>query len=279
MSHAPILTHAVVTPTAGTPAHWVLFLHGILGSGANWRTIARRLVGARPSWGAALVDLRMHGSSQSMPGPHTVEAAAHDLVALEKQLPGPIGGVIGHSFGGKVALAWAAANAERTGASRLVLVDSSPGMRVDARGSEGTLRVVEMLGQLPARFPSRQAFVAEVQSRGFDAAISQWLAMNLERVGDELRFGLDLQAIRALLDDYFTRDLWSVVENPPGRLRVVVVNGGTSNVYAREDTERVAALAAKPDARVELHVIPGAGHWVHADAPDALVKILEASFA
>ena len=277
MSNEPAPNHALVRASEGAaPASWMLFLHGILGSGPNWRTIAKRFVTARPHWGAVLVDLRMHGASQSFAPPHTVAAAARDLVALEPLLPGPIKGVLGHSFGGKVALDFTEREGERLGLERVFLIDSSPGPRVDRRGSESTVAVVEMLSSLPETFPTRQAFISEVQARGYGSAIAQWLAMNLDRDGDQLRFGLDLSAIRALLDDYFTRDLWPVLENPPGKARVVVINGGRSNVFGEEDRARLHALTQQ-QPRVTAHVIPHASHWVHADAPDELHEILIAN--
>jgi len=268
------LNHALVRNNdEHEPAAWMLFLHGILGSGANWRTIARKLVQAKPEWGAVLVDLRMHGGSKSFAPPHTVAAAARDLVALEAHVPGPVRGLLAHSFGGKVALAYAGEHGARLGLERLWLVDSSPGARKDARGSESTVRVVEMLGALPETFATRQAFVDAVRAEGHELPIAQWLAMNLERnverERDVFRFGLDMSAIRALLEDYFARDLWSVVEHPPGDLRIVVINGGRSSVWQPEDEQR---LTGNP--RVELHVVADAGHWVHADAPEELLGIL-----
>jgi pimeloyl-ACP methyl ester carboxylesterase len=267
---SPLPSSAASRDTA--PSRWALYLHGILGSGPNWRTIARRFVQARPAWGVVLVDLRLHGGSQGFPPPHDVQAAADDLVALEALVPGPIAGILGHSFGGKVALAHAARHGARLGLERLWLIDSNPGARPDARGSEGTLRVLDMLRALPPRFPTRQAFVDAVLAAGHDLPIAQWLAMNLEREGDELRFGLDLDGIGALLSDYFARDHWRVLEAPPASMRVVVVNGARSNVYDDADRARAAALAA--EGLIEHHEIPGAGHWVHADAPDDLVRIL-----
>ena len=52
------VTHTVVTAEGARPERAILFLHGILGSGGNWRTFARRFVAARPDWAAVLVDLR-----------------------------------------------------------------------------------------------------------------------------------------------------------------------------------------------------------------------------
>jgi pimeloyl-ACP methyl ester carboxylesterase len=253
----------------------MLFLHGILGSGANWRMIAKRFIAARPRWGAVLVDLRMHGASLSFAPPHTVANAAQDLVALEARVPGPIRGILGHSFGGKVALQWTREEGERLGLERAFIIDSNPGARPDGRGSEGTIKVVELLATLPESFPTRQSFVEEIQRRGQDLAIAQWLAMNLERDGDKLRFALDVNAIRALLDDYFARDLWSVVENPPGDAKIVLINGAKSNVYDENDRARAEAIVAKNE-RVSLHIVPRAGHWVHADAPEALHDLLVA---
>lgn len=243
----------------------MLFLHGILGSGANLRTLARRFVQARPRWGAVLVDLRKHGASQHFSPPHTVVAAAHDLDVLSSHVPGPIRGVWGHSFGGKVALQYASEHE----LDEVFLIDSNPGLRLEARGSESTMAVIAMLGELQEWWPTRQSFIDEVVRRGHTLAIAQWLAMNLDRGEHGVRFGLSLGAIRLLLDDYFTRDLWSVLEHP--RSHIVVVNGGRSNVYDVRDTARLAALVSD---RVEVHVVPQAGHWVHAEAPDELLKIM-----
>jgi esterase len=258
------LNHALVTATEGAePQKWMLFLHGILGSGANWRTVAKRFIAAKPEWGGILVDLRKHGASQDFSGPHTVEAAANDLAALTHN----VRGVVGHSFGGKVALEYARSRE----LEQLFLIDSNPGPRLDARGSEGTVRVIEMLEQLPPTFPTRPAFIAHIQSQGHDAAIAQWLAMNLDRDGDVLRFGLDMKAVRALLEDYFARDLWVVLDKP-GTLFTVIL-GGKSNVFDEADKKRLAGLAAERD-NVKMHVIARAGHWVHADAPDELHQVL-----
>lgn len=256
------LSKALVTASGATPSKWMMFLHGILGSGANWRTVARRFVSARPAWGATLIDLRKHGASRGFSPPHTVSAAAGDLTGVEAN------GIVGHSFGGKVALEYARSHA----LSHLFLVDSNPGARLDARGSEGTVKVLEMLENLPATFPTRQAFTDHVLAQGHGLPIAQWLAMNLDRDGEVFRFGLDVAAIRELLTDYFARDLWSVLETPSAT-RFVVILGGTSNVFDAADRERLAGIASK-NANVEMHVVEGAGHWVHAEAPDELHQIL-----
>ncbi len=261
------LSHSLVSARGAEPERLVLVLHGILGSQSNWRSLARKLVAERPEWGACLVDLRMHGGSQGLSPPHTLATAASDLVALEEALPLPVAGVLGHSFGGKVALAYAR---RRTLAS-LVTVDSMPGPRPNGRGSEGTLAVVAMLRELPKRWASREAFVDAVMARGHDRGLARWLAMNVDAEGDGYVLRLDLDAIGALLDDYFAVDLWQALEEPAEGCRVSIVVGGASNVFEARDIERARAIAAAR-AETTVLVISGAGHWVHVDAPEALLS-------
>lgn len=271
-----LLAHVPVTQLSETPSEWMLFLHGILGSKSNWRSIARRLVAAEPGLGALLVDLRMHGNSRGFAPPHTVEAAAQDVLALEEKLGAPVRAVLGHSFGGKVALAYARARGDD--ALRDVwVIDSLPGMRPTRRGSEGTLLVIELLRSLGSRFESREKFVEQILAHGLARDLATFLAMNLERdpeTGEGFALRLDLDAIEAMLADYFAVDLWPVVEHPPGRARIHLVVGGLSPLFEPDDLARArAAVAAQPD-RVSLTVVPKAGHWIHTEAPDELLRIV-----
>lgn len=264
---------ALVTAPGITPpqaSRWIVFLHGILGRGNNWRGIARRVVSAAPSWGAALLDLRAHGESRHLAPPDHLEAAARDVASAVATLPGPLGALLGHSFGGKVALS-ALAELE---IPELFVVDSLPGARPDRRGSEGTLRVLEVLEALPDRFESREAFVTELGERGLSRAVADWLATQLDRVGDEVRFGLDVTRVRTLLDDYFARDLWPAIDPPPAGIRAHLVIGGRSTVFQPEDRARADALAARHPEAVRVHTLERADHWVHVDDPTGLIEVI-----
>ncbi|MBK9261009.1 MAG: alpha/beta hydrolase [Polyangiaceae bacterium] len=263
--------HAIVTAPDSSPTRYMFVLHGIFGSGGNFRTFIRRVAEACPNWGFVLVDLRGHGQSLGAPAPHSIESAAQDLVHLGEHLGIDVRGVMGHSFGGKVALAYAALREREL--DEVWVLDSTPSTRADGMKTVGAAHVLDTLDKLPPAFPSRDFFVEHMTSSGMGRAQIDWLAMNVRRDGDVFRFRLDLQAIRALLEDYFARDLWFVVERSDGRRRLGFVIGGRSITVSPADRDRLSKLA-ETNPKLEVHVLERADHWVHVDDPDGLFEIV-----
>lgn len=262
MGEGRLSTQRVVAE-GGSPASWLAVLHGIYGSGRNWGSVARRVVTARPEWGVLLVDLREHGGSRGFAPPHTLEAAAADLRGLE--VPGRVRAVLGHSFGGKVALAYARDAAE---VEQVWVVDSTPAARAPAGSA---WEMLEVLRRLPDRFGEREEAVAALTSAGVERPVALWMTTNLEWTGAEYRWALDPADMEALLLSFFATDLWDVVESPPPRLEVHVVRASRSSVLDEEAAARIRAAGS--DARVSLHEVEG-GHWLNADNPDAIVALL-----
>lgn len=251
----------------------MLVLHGILGAGNNLRTFAKSVALARPDWRLELVDLRMHGMSQGAPPPHTIASAAADLTRLVDQLgDANVRGVLGHSFGGKVALEFSRA---RPAIEIVYTLDSNPGARVGA--DVGASRIVDVLTAVPQPLPSRERFLELMEAAGISKSTAAWLATNLRSSPDGYRIRLDLKAIRDLLDDYFALDSWDVLESEePASQKHVVVIGGRSTSFSAEDRARAQALAAR-SARVSVHVLEKADHWVHVDDPEGLLDVVAAS--
>ncbi|MGB9341251.1 MAG: alpha/beta hydrolase [Polyangiales bacterium] len=250
----------------------MFFVHGILGSRANWRGVARRFVEARPGWGAILVDLREHGDSLGLAAPHSLQATAHDLGQLERSLALPIGGAIGHSFGGKVVLEWLRPRAGQ--ASEAWVIDASPSPSTPDHDTSATAEVLRALESLPRHWASREGFVAALTEAGQPQGIAQWLAMNLRRTDDGGReFGPELSVIRQLIEDYARTDCWDLLDAPPADCTIDIVIGGRSTTFSLSDRKRLARIAER-NSRVSEHVIEAAGHWVHVDAPDELLTLL-----
>ncbi len=257
-------TECVFAPGT-TPERLAFVLHGVFGSGANWRMFMRSIVLQRPDWGFVLCDLRGHAQSRGLDAPHDLDAMADDLTRLEGRFSQPIAGVIGHSLGGKVALSYAARRPSAL--EQLWVLDSQPGVRPFA-GT--TVDVLTMLERLPRVFAERKDFVTAVIAAGQPKPIAAWLAMNVRRDGETLVLHLDLLAIRSILDDYFSTDYWFALNTG---VATHVVVGGRSFIWDAADHERLARLAGEvPTLRV--HRLEQAGHWLNVDAPDALRAVL-----
>ncbi|HEX7240830.1 MAG TPA: alpha/beta hydrolase [Longimicrobiaceae bacterium] len=263
----PILAHTRVAAAGRTPERWLLVLHGIYGSGRNWGSVARRVVDARPEWGALLVDLRMHGQSRGFSGPHTLAAAAADVDALVEHLDFHAAAVLGHSFGGKVALLYAAEHAE--GLRQVWVMDSTMAVR---EPSGSAWRMIEVVRSLPAEFSSRAEAVEALEGAGYPTGLCQWMAMNLEPQDGVYRWRLDIDGVEEMLRDFFRTDLFPVVESPPAGVEIHFVKATESSTLDDEAASQVEA-AGRATGRVFLHPVQG-GHWINTDNPDAVVQLL-----
>jgi pimeloyl-ACP methyl ester carboxylesterase len=264
-----ILNHSLLTDGGTRPRSLLLVLHGFFGAGRNWTTVARALAKARPDWGAVLVDLRLHGASQGFAPPHTLESCAGDLAALESTLAAPVRAVLGHSFGGKVALAYLA---RRPSALRQVwVVDADPSAGVPQGAAWEMLRAVEAL---PAVFARREDLVAQLARSGFDRRTGEWMATNLEPADGGYRWRLDFAALEALLRDFFRADLWGVVKETPPGVELHVVRATRSTVVAEASVARLEAIG-RATGRAVVDDVAG-GHWLNADNPEAVTALLAA---
>ncbi len=262
--------------TLGEGSRTLCFLHGILGSRQNGKGFVRRLLDVDPrfsaAWRAVLVDLRGHGDSHGQPPPHTIAACAQDVLSI--CAPDV---VIGHSFGGKVALQIARASSS----VRLVAaLDSPPGPRPgfaadgDAETLEEVARVIRIVRAQPLPIPGRRELVTALRAAGLSDALAQWMTTNLrEAGGGGLVWKFDLQVVDELLRSFAVTDLWRAIEQEITG-RVVLVRAGRSDRWRGDELARVERAAA--DGLLDDHTVD-AGHWLHAEAPDAVIAALRPS--
>jgi len=241
----------------------MIVLHGIYGAGRNWATFARALTSARPDWAAILVDLRLHGHSRGFEPPHLLSSCVHDLVELSGLLPGSVDAVLGHSFGGKVALMLASALTP----DQIWVIDSTPSRRTPGGGA---LRMLQTLRNLPDDFADRTEAVARLEASGLAAPVALWMATNLELVDGRFTWRFDLDDMECLLTDFFRRDLWDVVEAPPDPTVIHFVRASESDVLSAHELERISGIAGGRTRAHELH----GGHWLHQDNPAGLLDLV-----
>ena len=241
----------------GRPA---LVLHGLFGSGTNWRTIARRL-GTRIE--CHLVDQRNHGRSPHARGMAYPDLAADVLAYLDAHRIGQAG-LIGHSMGGKTAMTLALTAPERV--RWLIVADIAPAPSPSDHGP-----IVDALRALPVEsLASRSGAEATLAPAVPDLGLRRFLLQNL--VADEagMRWRIDLDAIaRALPDltDFPPMPPHAVYEGPTLFLR------GERSDYAGAHREpRIRALF--PAASIAT--VAAAGHWLHAEQPASVTARIEA---
>jgi esterase len=248
-------------------------LHGLYGRGRNWQSIAKELAARRPEWGSLLIDLRLHGESlgAGFEPPHTVLRAAEDVeITASEATATPIAAVLGHSFGGKVALALALPSSPLAPRlSQVWVIDSTP----DARTPGGSAwEMLQHVRAMPSTFAARAEATALLEQRGWPTGVATWMATNLRFIDGQFRWSLDFDAMDALLRSFFDTDLWPVVEQPPTQLEIHFVKGESSNTLTPENCARIER-AHDATGRVHLHRLAG-GHWLNADNPQAIIALL-----
>jgi esterase len=255
------------TLTGAAPERTVYVLHGILGSGRNWRSFARRWVERRPELRVLLVDQRHHGSAPHREASRedTVLACAEDLVALEA-IHGAADVVVGHSFGGKVALAWS----DLAGKASWAL-DSPPGApaAVPDADRNDVLHILRTLQSTPNPAPDRQVLRDALEAAQIPGPLVNWLLTSSSRGPDGWRWQWNLEGVERLITDYFTVDLWRAAEAH----RCQLVHAGRSDRWRPEELEHAARAAAR--GAIGWHELPNAGHWLHVDDPDGLLELLD----
>ncbi|XP_057974654.1 uncharacterized protein LOC131162324 [Malania oleifera] len=269
-----------------------VLLHGILGSRKNWGTFARRLAQEFPTWQFLLVDLRCHGDSASIKkqGPHTVASAALDVLKLVARLRLTPRILVGHSFGGKVALSMVEQAAKPLARPvRVWVLDATPGkVRAGGDKEDDPAEIISFLRTMPEKVSSKRDVVNALVEEGYSKDVAQWVVTNLRQTShpgsssSSFSWVFDLNGIYEMFQSYEETNLWQVVEDVPQGVHVNFLKAERSlHRWALEDLQRIhiaEELAADEGGGVEMHVLEDSGHWVHADNPDGLFRILYSSF-
>lgn len=262
----PVLSHTLVASDTRAPRRRLVVLHGAFGAGHNWRTVARNLVRQRPDWSVILPDLRLHGSSQGFLPPHTLRAAASDIATLTQALGTHADALLGHSLGGKVALRYSADYP--AGLEQLWVVDATPAPEPHTGSAWQMLRTVRAL---PREFESRADAAAALVRGGFTPVVAQWMTANLEQVGGRYRWRLDFNAIEELLDDASAADLWSMVADPTRATTLHFIKATDSDILSPKALQRLRTTSTA--GGMSIHELVG-GHWIQADNPDGVIRLL-----
>ncbi|MBJ6761593.1 alpha/beta hydrolase [Myxococcaceae bacterium JPH2] len=241
-----------------------VLLHGFLGTGRNLRSLAVAWNQAQPQRRFFLPDLTGHGSSPALTPGADLGTMARDVVDTLRAR-GVSGTVdwVGHSLGGRVTLA-ASLHASDAVAS-ITLLDIGPGPVPLDLSESG--KVLDVLLRARARAENRREMRADLTGRGLSEPLADWLLMNLMPDGDGVRWRFDREALGVLHRRVNGEDLWPALErpvHPPARC----IRGGRARYVTDADAARMEA------ADCPVATLPQSGHFVHVDAPQALLTWL-----
>lgn len=237
----------------------VMLLHGLFGTGRNLGVIAR---GLAARFRVTTLDARNHGASPHAPDMRYPSMAA-DVAETMAALGIAQAAVVGHSMGGKIAMTLALSRPELV--SRLVVLDIAP----VAYGHEhlGYIEAMRNVALHPGL--TRQAADAALAGAVTQPELRGFLLHNLV-LGETPHWRLGLEEIAGAMDDLVG---WS--DPAPGVTydgAVLFVTGAKSSYVP--DAAHTAIHARFP--RAEIATIAGAGHWLHAEKPEAVLAALAA---
>ena len=243
----------VIAHGEATGAPPLVIAHGLFGSARNWGAIARGLSDLRQ---VLAVDMRNHGQS--------FHDDRHDYPAMAGDLAGVIdanGGraaVLGHSMGGKAAMMLALTRPDTV--ERLIVADMAPvAYAHDQMEPLRAMRAVDLSAVTTRRDADRQ-LAAHLSDPGLRA----FLLHSLDVAGRQWR--LNLPALEANMPAILG---WPAVE---GRYDgPALFLSGAESAYVRAEN-RATITDLFPAARFAR--IPRAGHWLHADRPEAVTEAL-----
>lgn len=247
------LTHKIY----GT-GHPVIIMHGLFGSGDNWRTVAGMLEG---QYQCIVVDMRNHGRSPHDPVMN-FKVMTEDVVELMQDLHLTKVSLLGHSMGGKVAMQFALEYPDLV--DKLIVVDIAP--KYYPPHHDTVIEAIEAIvpGQLKERAEAEETFARFL---GKDESTIQFLMKNLSRLPEG---GFAWKPNMPVIIEAYNHLIEDVVPSQPFRGPVLFVRGEKSRYIADEDVSHIRELFPNSS----LVTIPGAGHWVHADAPQVFSKTI-----
>ncbi len=233
-----------------------VILPGLFGSTANWRGFAKALSDHRP---VIVLDQRNHGRS-----PHAETHSYHDLASDLLRFLDDHGiekiKLCGHSMGGKASMVFSLLHSERV--DQLAVLDIAP-----VAYSHTHAPYLEAMIDLDLRSIASRAEADKLLSEAIaDTATRLFLLQSLVGSAGSFEWRLNLHTL--------LEEMPTILSFPEmlmsSEVNALFLNGQNSD-YVRLEHHKVIKEHF-PQASFEQ--IPGAGHWLHAEQPKAVLAAL-----
>lgn len=235
----------------------LIILHGLFGSSDNWMSIARAL---EDHFKIYLVDQRNHGQSPNSEE-FSYEAMAQDLYEFIKSKNIEQPSIMGHSMGGKTAMKFAINHPDLW--DKLIVVDMAPrAYPVRHRTILDGLKSIDV-AQLKSRGDADKQLAEYIPQLG----IRQFLLKNLARKNNG---GFEWKINLPVIDKNIEQMGEGIEERLAIEKEVLFIRGENSD-YIR-DSDNILIVQLFPNS--EVKTVKNAGHWVHAEQPDEVVRLV-----
>lgn len=234
----------------------IVLIHGLFGSLDNLGLLARDL---STDHQVLSLDLRNHGLSFQS-DEHNYELMAQDVKRLLADLQLDNVTLIGHSMGGKVAMTLAAMLPNRV--DNLIVLDMAP-VHYHERRHDNVLAGLEaVIAQQPkSRSEAMMILSQHIEMEG----VRQFLGKSMAKVGDYISWRFNVASLKT---NYLNILGWN--EITPISAPTLFIKGANSDYL----TEAHQQAVARQFQHVKAHVIANTGHWLHAEKPNDVLRII-----
>ncbi|BAU15546.1 alpha/beta hydrolase fold protein [Leptolyngbya sp. NIES-3755] len=238
----------------------VVFLHGFLGSGAEFDAIVDQF-----PFSCLTVDLPGHGKTR-FSDEYTMENTANAIVGLLNELEISQANLVGYSMGGRLGLYLALNYPERF--SKAVIESGSPGLKTEQERLERIERDRTLTTQIETDFNQfllnwyNQSLFQSVKAHPkFDQMLKERSRNDPIEVARSLsEMGTGMQP-----------SLWEKLRSHQNRLLLMV--GEYDRKFVALNQEMVSLCGT-----AELSIVPNAGHNIHFEKPRTFVDRVQAFF-
>jgi pimeloyl-ACP methyl ester carboxylesterase len=251
--------------TFGESGQSLIIVHGLFGSIANWRSVAREL---SSDYKVYVVDQRNHGDSNHIDS-MTYFDMASDLNEFieEHQLNDFI--LCGHSMGGKAAMIYALSGFESVQyMNSMVILDIAP-----VTYGHSHAPYLQALANIElSEINSRAQVDKLLQPDIVDNATRLFLMQSLERKGDSFRWKLNVPILQKFMPDIVGFPEESVV-NRKNNVKVLFLFGSKSEYVTKSMYSLINQFF--PNAQFDS---VDAGHWLHVEKRQEMLKSMTRFF-
>ncbi|WP_394205382.1 alpha/beta fold hydrolase [Shewanella waksmanii] len=234
----------------------VMLIHGLFGSADNLKTLGRHL---SQHYHVVRIDVPNHGLSPKW-SQMSYASLAEAIIELLDHLQIDKAHLVGHSMGGKIAMATALSYPEKV--SSVIAADISP-VAYPRRHD----KVFAALTSLPLeQITSRNDAMSHLKHQGIDDGTAMFLIKNLIRNEQSFSWRMNLTGLQQSYDELIGWPSFPTSYLGPA----LCIRGGDSDYVTA--AHRQAYIEQLPN--IESKTIAATGHWLHAQKPEIFNRIV-----